>query len=126
MSRLMFNHLNEQLPLQVGGSINALSDSAMALFIEALRLNGRLNVTLSLGELQLLEVARRELSGRGLCVTFDVDETEKLELFTGISREKAKTFMLRRSRVVYVQFKSNAHGCNELTWNIPFFTSAGK
>lgn len=61
---------------------------------------------------------------RGVRVTFDVDEPEKVELAIGILREQAQTFMLRRTRVVTVEFKLGAPSGNEMTKDIPFFISA--
>lgn len=123
MSRPMNKPLAEQLtPPEPNVLRGTVPDSVMALIIEALRLNGRLNVTLSLCELQLLEVARRELRGRGVCITFDVDEAEIAELAAGISGQEARAFMLRRNRVVSVEFNPGALGGNELTKDIPFFT----
>ncbi|MGE8063863.1 hypothetical protein [Pseudomonas sp. NPDC089569] len=126
MSRPMNKPRAAQPTPEFIGLMGSVPDSVMALIIEAQRLNGRINVTLTLCELQLLEVARRELSERGVCITFDVDESEKVELAAGISPEQAQAFMLRRNRVVSVEFKPGARGGNELTKNIPFFTSLGK
>ena len=122
MSRPMNKPLAEHLTPEPNALTGTVPDSVMALIIEALRLNGRLNVTLTLCELQLLEVARRELRARGVCITFDVDEAEIAELAAGISGQEAQAFMLRRNRVVSVEFNPGALGGNELTKDIPFFT----
>lgn len=126
MSRPMIKPLTEQLTPELIALMSTVPDSVMALIIEALRLNGRLNVTLSVSELQLLEVARRELSVRGVCITFDIDNAEKVELAAGISPQQAQAFMQRRNRVVTVEFKPGGQSGNELTKDIPFFTSARK
>ncbi|MHC5194840.1 hypothetical protein ACYSUW_13895 [Pseudomonas frederiksbergensis] len=123
MSRPMNKSLAEQMTLELIELMGTVPDSVMALIIEALRLNGRLNVTLTLSELQLLEVARRELCAHGVVVSFDVDEAELLELAAGISRQQAQAFMLRRNRVVIVEFIPSSQGGNKLTKDIPFFTS---
>ncbi|MGF6281814.1 hypothetical protein ABH908_000153 [Pseudomonas frederiksbergensis] len=126
MSRPINKPLAKQLTPEIIALIGTVPDSGMALISEVLRLNGRPNTTLTSCDLQLLEVARRELSVRGLLITFDVDEAEKVELATGISRDQAQAFLLRRTRVVTIEFNPGAPGGNEMTKDIPFYTSASK
>lgn len=88
--------------------LGVVPDSVLTLIKEVLKLNGRLNVTLSSHDVQLLDVAQRELQMYGVTVSYEVSQAEKDELASGISRHQAETILNRRSRVVTVEIRKPA------------------
>lgn len=80
-------------------------ESHMTLILEALNLNGRLNVTLSSHEIQLLDVAQRELQSYGVSISYELNKAVTENPSNETPNSQAKKTLFRRSRVVTVEIK---------------------
>jgi hypothetical protein len=80
-------------------------ESHMTLIREALNLNGRLNLTLSSHEIQLLDVAQRELQIYGVSISYEPNNDVPGKRSTGTPNSQAEKVLSRRSRVVTVVIK---------------------